>query len=234
VSEESQDAGRLSDAFERAVTILLGLAALGAACSGYQGSLWNGKSAEAYGEAATMSIKASSEHDRAEMDIARDFESDLQAKERILEALDAKAASDKIRLAHFASYLYAVEMSQIGYTALKLPPEFHTAGDLQKHEGIPLDALETVLERRLDSAYEDAMLVRGKSDYAAADKRFEEGRQAGTNNDRFELNTVVFTVSLFFGGLGLVFKSRIRWYILVAATLALALGAMYLARTPWA
>jgi hypothetical protein len=233
VSEDSRDAGGSSDAFERAVTILLGLAAFSAAWSGYQASLWGGRSVEAYSEAATMSIKASSEHNRAEMDIAHDFESDLQAKERILEALDAKAGPDQIRLAHVASYLYAVEMSPIGYAALKLPPEYHTAGDLQKHPGIPLDALEAVLERRLDATYEDAMLARGKTDYAAADQRFEEGRHASTNNDRFELYTVIFTVSLFFGGLGLVFRSRIRWYVLVAATLALVLGAVYLTRTPW-
>jgi hypothetical protein len=181
-----------------------------------------------------MSIRASSEHDRAEMDIAHDFESDLQAKERILEALDAKAGPDKLRLTHFASYLYAVEMSQIGYAALKLPREYHTAGDLQKHEGIPLDALQAALGQRLDSTYEDAMLVRGKSDYAAADKRFEEGRIASTNNDHFELCTVIFTMSLFFGGLCLVFKSRLRWFVFVAGTVTLAWGAMYLVRTPWA
>jgi hypothetical protein len=234
VSENSNDAARPSDAFDRAVAILLGLAALGAAWSGYQASLWNGSSSEAYSEAATMAIKASSEHDRAEMDIAHDFERDLQAKERILEALDAKAGPDKIRLAHFASYLYAVEMSQIGYAALKLPPEYHAAGDVRRHQGIPLEALETVLDRRLDSTYEEAMLARGKTDYAAANRRFEEGRTASANNDRFELNTVAFTVSLFFGGLAMVFKSRIRWYVFFAATLAFVLSTLYLIRTPWA
>ena len=125
-------------------------------------------------------------------------------------------------------------MSQVGYAALKLPTEYRTAGDLQKHEGIPLDALATVLERRLDSAYEEAMLVRGKTDYAAADRRFEEGRSASTSNDHFELYTVVFTVSMFFAGLAMVFRSRIRWYVFAAGTLAFVLGAVYLARTPWA
>lgn len=70
------------DSFELAVAILLGLAAIGAAWSSYQSSMWGGKSIEAYGEAATMGTKASTEHDRAEMDIAHDFECDLQAKER--------------------------------------------------------------------------------------------------------------------------------------------------------
>jgi hypothetical protein len=233
VSENSTDAARTSDAFERAVALLLGLAAVGAAWSGYQASLWGGRSVEAYSEAATMSTKASSEHTRAEMDIAHDFESDVLAKERILEALDAKARPDQIRLTHFASYLYAVEMSQTGYAALKLPPEYHTAGDLQKHLGIPLDALQTMLDRRLDATYEDTMLARGNTDYAAADRRFEEGRDASTNNDRFELYTVVFTVSLFFSGLALVFKSRTRWYVFAAGTLTLVLGTLCLTRTPW-
>lgn len=115
-----------------------------------------------------------------------------------------------------------------------LPLAYHTAGDVTKHEGIPRAALEASLERKLGTEYEAAMLASGKSDFAAADKRFDEGRVAGSNGDRFDLFTVIFTVSLFFGGLGLVFKSRIRWYFLISGVLVFFYAVFHLARTPWA
>ena len=231
-SEEKKSAA--FDWYELAVACLLGLAAIAAAWSSYQSSMWGGKSIEAYGEAATMGTKASTEHDRAEMDMAHDFECDLQAKERILEALDTTNDKERVRLLHTASYLYAVEMSQVGYTQIKLPPDYHTAGDLKRHEEIPLEALQAALEKKLGTDYEDAMLAKSKSDYAAADRRFEEGRAASSVGDRFDLDTVIFTVSLFFAGLGLVFKSRIRWYFLISGLLVFSYGVFYLTRTPWA
>jgi len=231
----NKDGGeKLADPFELAVAILLGLAAIGAAWSSYQSSMWNGKSVEAYGEAATLGTKASTEHDRAEMDIAHDFECDLQAKEKILEALDANNAADKARLLHLASYVYAVEMSSTAYAQMGLPPDYHTGGDIKKHEGIPFEVLKETLERRLGPAYEDAMLAKAKQDYTQSDQRFDEGRHASSHGDRFDLNTVIFTVSLFFAGLGLVFKSRIRWYFLVAGLLVFIFGAIQLGRVPWA
>jgi hypothetical protein len=234
MSETSKEQEKPFDYFELAVAVLLGLAAIGAAWSSYQSSMWGGKSIEAYGDASTMSVKASTEHDRAEMDIAHDFDCDLQAKERILEALDSSSETERTRLLHLASYLYAVEMSPTGYSQMKLPAEYHTAGDVKKHEGIPFEALQTTLDRKLGAEYEEAMLAKGKSDYAAADKKFDEGRLASSTGDHFDLYTVIFTVSLFFAGLGLVFKTRIRWYFLISGGLVFVYAAFYLARTPWA
>lgn len=222
------------DVFELSVAILLGLAAVGAAWSSYQSSLWNGKSVEAYGEAGTMGTKASTEHDRAEMDIAHDFECDLQAKERIIEALEAQVPAEKTRLLHLASYLYAVEMSSTGYEHMQLPAEFQTAGDIAKHEAIPLDALRSALERRLGAAYEESMLAKSSADYQASDRRFDDGRGASSSADKFDLDTVIFTVSLFFAGLGLVFKSRMRWYLVVAGMIVFVFGVIQLVRVPWA
>jgi hypothetical protein len=232
---DSNEARSVSfDRFELAVAVLLGLAAIGAAWSSHQSSLWGGKSIETFAEAASIGTKASTEHDRAEMDIAHDFECDLQAKERILQAIETPDKSERERLIHQASYLYAVEMSEIGYAQLRLPPEFHTEGDLKKHEGMPFEVLKKALDVKLGKEYEDAMLVKGKTVFSAADKRFAEGRDAGSTGDLFDLNTVVFTVSLFFGGLGLVFKTRIRWYFLISGVLVFVCGFFYLVRTPWA
>jgi hypothetical protein len=234
MSDDNTAPAKPFDYFELAVAVLLGLAAIGAAWCSYQSSLWGGKSSEAFGEASVIGTKASTEHERAELDIAHDFDCDLQAKERILEALDSPNETDKNRLLHLASYLYAVEMSQTGYSRMNLPPEFHTAGDIKKHEGIPVDVLKGTLDRKLGAEYEEAMLAKGKNDYVAADKRFDEGRAAGNNGDRFDLYTVIFTVSLFFAGLGLVFKTRIRWYFIISGALVFVYAAFHLSRTPWA
>jgi hypothetical protein len=122
-------------------------------------------------------------------------------------------------------------MSQVGYVQMNLPLEYHTAGDVKKHEGIPVEVLKTALDRKLGAAYEEVMLAKGKSDYAAADQRFDEGRMAGNNGDRFDLYTVIFTVSLFFAGLGLVFKTRIRWYFLVSGSMVFLYATVFLSRT---
>lgn len=45
----------------------------------------------------------------------------------------------------------------------------------------------------------------------SSDKKFAEGRTANENGDQFDLTGVLVTVSLFFAGLGLVFKSDVRW-----------------------
>ncbi len=47
--------------------------------------------------------------------------------------------------------------------------------------------------------------------FADADAKFEEGKKANDNGDKFDLAVVFFTVALFFAGLGLVFKTSIRW-----------------------
>jgi hypothetical protein len=234
MSETTKDEQKPFEFFELVVAILLGIAAVSAAWSSYQSSLWNGKSVEAYGEAATLGTRASTEHDRAEMDIAHDFECDLQGKEKILEALDASSAAEKTRFTHLASYLYSVEMSTAAYAQMNLPSDYHTAGDIKKHEGIPLEVLKETLERRLGPAYEDAMLAKAREGYTQSDRRFDDGRQASSLGDRFDLNTVIFTVSLFFAGLGLVFKTRIRWYFVMAGFLVFLSGAVQLIRSPWA
>jgi hypothetical protein len=93
-----------------------------------------------------------------------------------------------------------------------------------KHEGIPFEVLKKALDVKLGKEYEDAMLLKGQAVFSTADKRFAEGRDAGSTGDLFDLYTVVFTVSLFFGGLGLVFKTRIRWYFLISGGLIFVCG----------
>jgi hydrogenase/urease accessory protein HupE len=78
------------------------------------------------------------------------------------------------------------------------------------------------------------MLAKSKEAEVTADKRFDDGREAGDNGDEFSLGSVIFTVALFFSGVGLVFKTRVRWAFLVAGLFVLLAGVAYVFHTPWA
>ncbi len=99
---------------------------------------------------------------------------------------------------------------------------------------IPDEVLFASLTQELDDEYIDKALELGTTMFGEADKKFEEGRLANDNGDKFDLAGVIYTVGLFFAGLGLVFKTRIRWGFF-AAGCAIFLGAsIYLMTLPWA
>jgi hypothetical protein len=52
--------------------------------------------------------------------------------------------------------------------------------------------------------------------------------------DQFALDGVYYTMSLFFAGLGLVFKSRVRWGFFSLGTLIFLGALIYLCRLEWA
>jgi len=111
-------------------------------------------------------------------------------------------------------------------------PEAAAATALERD--LPDEVLIGTLKQELDEDYVDKALEKGTQMFADADKRFEEGRTANDNGDKFDLVGVFYTVALFFAGLGLVFKSTARWGFF-ATGLAIFLGAsIYLATLPWA
>jgi hypothetical protein len=98
---------------------------------------------------------------------------------------------------------------------------------------LPDEVLIASLKQELDEDYVDKALAKGTQMFADADKRFEEGRTANENGDKFDLVGVFYTVALFFAGLGLVFKTSSRWGFF-AAGLVIFLGAsVYMATLPW-
>ncbi len=109
-----------------------------------------------------------------------------------------------------------------------------TAAVTALERDIPDEALFASLKQELDDDYIDEALVAGETMFTEADAKFEEGRKANDNGDKFDLAGVVYTVGLFFAGLGLVFKTKIRWGFF-AAGCAIFLGAsVYLMTLPWA
>lgn len=99
---------------------------------------------------------------------------------------------------------------------------------------IPDEVLLASLATELDEDYIDEALAEGTKMFEEADKKFEEGRIANENGDKFDLVTVWFTVALFFAGLGLVFKTSIRWGFFGAGLVLFAVTAVFMMTLPWA
>jgi hypothetical protein len=117
-------------------------------------------------------------------------------------------------------------------TAQEEDPE--EAAQTALERDLPDDVLLASLSQELDDDYIDQALAKGTQMFADADKRFEEGRQANDNGDKFDLAVVLYTVALFFAGLGLVFKTRIRWGFFVAGAVFFSVTSVYMVTLPWA
>jgi hypothetical protein len=101
---------------------------------------------------------------------------------------------------------------------------------------LPEEALIRVLGTELhdDDSYEVAMFAEGNQLFADAEKKFEEGRKANNNGDEFELAGLYYTIALFFAGLGLVFKTKMRWGFAGAGIVVFLLSTIYLFTRTWA
>jgi hypothetical protein len=101
-------------------------------------------------------------------------------------------------------------------------------------ENLPNETLLASLSAELDDEYIDSMLENGEKMFQDADKRFAEGRAANDNGDKFDLAGLYFTVALFFAGVGLVFKTGVRWLFFTLGFLIFAGSSVFMARLPWA
>ncbi|PIQ28346.1 hypothetical protein COW36_04070 [bacterium (Candidatus Blackallbacteria) CG17_big_fil_post_rev_8_21_14_2_50_48_46] len=214
-TDSSEDKNLPFDLFELFVALLLGLAATGSAWAGFQSSLWGGNQATAYAEAATIAIKAATDKTDAMINIAQDYQIDILGKQILSEAKVTKNPENKERLMDMARYLYTWQMSADAYESLGLPMTKHATQAKEDTEDLSETELFTLaLKNDLDdegNMYEEGM-VKGANDlFKKADVSFESGKDYNTRGDRFNLVSVVYTIALFFAGLALVFKTKIRW-----------------------
>ncbi len=236
----SENSEKAFEWFELLTAILLGLAAIGASWASYQGGLWGGTQSEAFSEAANMTTKAANSYNDCIAEINGDFATDLQAKKAILEGMNAEG-EDRANYFEVASNIYSRYLSEDAYEYLELPSGMQTPtkkkGDesaFKEAEVLPEAALIDSLESELDDSFVKDQLASATEEFAAAEKRFQEGRNANVTGDRFSLNQVFFTISLFFAGLGLVFKTGIRWGFLGAGYLVFFFAVYNLFQIPWA
>lgn len=232
---DAGDESKSFNLFELCAAVLLGLGAIGASVASHQQALWGGKGAEAFSEGAALTTKASTTYNDELTTYLQDTQVDIRAKELIWEGDDNTDETAAGRQLAMANWLLLSQTSDAAYKYLKLPADKRKAywdGDeetLLAHEEL-LGALDT----ELDQDYVDEVFSTSAEEFEAADKRFNEGRDLGRNGDQYSLANVILTISLFFAGLSLIFRSRVRWVFISTGAIVFVGGAAFMASLPWA
>ncbi len=238
MSEESERQAMV-DRFEFFAAILLGLAAICTALSSFQGGLWDGKQAEAYGKANTEATAAAAERAKATVEMSKDAQIDITAYQLIEQGLNNAESNPAVANSSFeiASYLYTRQMSDAGYKALGLPPEAKKdpGDDEEKSEALKGDVLDKASNKDLvgDENYQKEMLAKADELTAQSAATFKEGNDANEMGDKFELANVMFAVAMFFMGIALVFKTDIKWKVLIAGGVMLVVPFVYTLTLKW-
>jgi len=197
LSEASEAVSHRERVLEIVAALMLSLATVGIAWSGYQAAKWSGLQARRYTQAAT----ARSHANRL---------ATLAAQERTQDLLN------------FNRWL---EVTTEGNTQLaqlyerRFRPEFRPAFDAWL-AGDPLNNPNAVASPLLEPQYVLADSVKADRLERIGDQRFEEGKSATENADDYVFVTVFFAIVLFFAGISL----RFAWFPLRVGVMALAGG----------
>jgi hypothetical protein len=195
---------------ELVATLLLALATVGIAWSGYQGARWNGRQAREYAQANTARNLAN----RSATSGAQNRTQDLLNFNRWLEVTtegDQQLADLYQRrfrpefLPAFQAWLAEDPLNNPAAEASPLRvPQYHVA-ELEK-----ADRLET-----------------------EGTEHFEQGKEATENTDSYVLTTVFFATVLFFAGISMRFAwQSMRITVLVLGSLSLTWAFVLVARLP--
>ena len=196
--------------FEILAALLLSLATLGIAWSGYQAAKWSGIQARRYTQAST----ARSFANRSATLAAQDRTQDLLNFNRWLEV----STNGSTQLA---------DLYQRRFRA-----EFRPAFDLWLADD-PLHNPNAIPSPLLEKNYVLAAAVKADRLEQLGDRRFEEGKSATENADDYVFVTVFFAVVLFFAGISLRFQWMLmRTIILGIGGVLLGYGAIRLATLP--
>lgn len=218
-----------TDKFEFLAAVFLGITAILTAVSSFQAGLWDGKQAESYGMANTQATAAAAERAKATVEMSKDAQIDINAYQ-LISLEDPK--SDLI-----ATYLYTRQLSDPGYKALQLPPEAKRdeGEDEEKTAALQGEILDKAKELDLvgNETYQKEMLAKADELNVQAEKTFKDGNYANEVSDKFDLVNVIFAISLFFLGIALVFKSDMRWKVLMFGGLLSLGGLIYMITLDW-
>ena len=210
LNEPSEATTRRERLFEIAAALLLSLATLGIAWSGYQAAKWSGLQARRYTEAST----ARSQANRAATLAAQDRTRDLLNFNRWLEV----TTEGDIELADLYERRFRDEFR----------PAFErwVADDPLHNE----NAIASPID---EPNYVIANSVKADKLERLGDRRFEAGKEATEHADDYVFVTVFFAVVLFFAGISLRFVwTPMRTLILVLGAGMLVYGAVRLATLP--
>jgi hypothetical protein len=191
-------------------TILLSLATLGIAWSGYQGARWNGRQAREYAQANTARNLAN----RSATTGAQNRTQDLLNFNRWLEVKTDgnQQLADLYQRRFRPEFLPAFE-AWLGEDPLNNPAA----------EASPLRVPQ----------YHVAALERADRLETDGTQHFEEGKEATEHTDSYVLTTVFFAAVLFFAGISMRFVwQRMRIAVLAFGSLFLAYAIVVVARLP--
>ncbi len=229
-----QEQKRSVEIFELCTALLLGFGATLGSIAGYQGGLWSGISIEKYGESTRMTTKAADEGTFADSKISSDTMVKMQGIQLLARARSLPDGDERDLVLDQASELFIREYSTEAYESLELPEEPRAKyNDDLKLVSIPEKALFDAGDLDFDRKYYDRMYEKKQVLASDAGELFEEGRHANEAGDQFALNGVYYTLSLFFGGLGLVFRSRVRWGFFSLGCVVLTGSAIYMFMLEW-
>src|SRR3954452_10997058 len=210
LTEKSHSVSNQERVLEFVAVLLLSLATVSIAWSGYQAAKWSGHAAQHYAEASTARAQAN----RA---------STLGGQERIQDLLN------------FNRWL---EVSTDGNQELtqlylrRFRPEFVPAFDAWSAQD-PVHNPDAIASPLLMPEYSVANFEKADQLEHVADQRFEEAKTATENADAYIFGTVFFAAVLFFAGISMRFRwLAMRITVLVLSTLFLAYGILHLATLP--
>ena len=190
--------------------LLLSLATVGIAWSGYQAARWSGIQAQRYTQASTARSLANQA-------------STLAAQQRTQDLLN------------FNRWLEVKTDGNSELAALyerRFRAEFRPAFDVWIATD-PLNNLDAIASPLLEKEYVLAEAVKADKLEAVGDIRFEQGKEATENADDYVFVTVFFAVVLFFAGISLRFAwLPIRMSILAIGTLLLVYAVIRLGALP--
>jgi hypothetical protein len=195
---------------ELIAALLLALATLGIAWSGYQGARWNGEAAEQY----SASNAARAHANRAATAGAQDRTQDLLNFNRWLEV----NTDGNQQLADLYQRRFRPEF---------LPAfEAWVASDPVNNPNAESSPLR-------EPQYKLANLERANELDKQGDEHFEEGKEATEHTDSYVFTTVFFATVLFFAGISMRFVwQRMRIAVLVLGTIFLVYATVQVARLP--
>ncbi len=223
------------DVFELLSAILLGLGATLCSVASYQNGLWNGKSNESFAQATQVMTKSADSGTYADAKIGSDSAVKMKTIEALTKAHMLPPGDERDYLLRLASELYLREFSDEAYDDFDLPLEprkhYDKTGELT---GFSAEVLFEASERDFSKTYYRWMYEEKVRNAEEASRHFEDGQRFSTIGDKFALNGVQYAMALFFAGLGLVFKSRVRWAFLVLGGLVLGVAITYMFQLPWA
>lgn len=195
---------------ELVATLLLALATLGIAWSGYQAARWNGRQAREYAQANTARSLAN----RAETDGDEERTQDLLNFNRWLEV----TTENNQPLAD----LYE----------RRFRPEFRPAFEAWRAQD-PLNNPAAEASPLRMPQYRVADLERSERLEREGTQHFENGKEATEHTDAYVLTSVFLASVLFFAGISMRFVWRtMRITVLVLATLMLLYGIVQIATLP--